>query len=172
MENKTKRNLFIALIIALLAGLIFFFFRGPILDMMYDTGENQDFTIAPGKKTKKDYVYVDPNENATSKILEIKEITGTVSEIFDPIDPADDERIVTVQADVIDDEKMKDVDFSKERNDLPMIKKEFKLNLNNQTKFIKGSLKELQPGNFVYIKTSDKIYSEGSLSAEEVTVLN
>ncbi len=172
MKNKVLKIVIITIILSLLGSLIFLFFQKRILNKTYNQGESQNSISPKAEERQGEYVHVDPNEHVPNKILETREITGIVIEIFDPVNAVDGERILTVQADVIDIDKIKEIDFSKETADLPMTKKEYKLKADDKTKFIKGGLKGLRPGDFAYIKTSDSIYSGNKLSAEEITILN
>lgn len=165
MNNKKWEIAIVAVLLILLGGSVVLFFQKKDLKKT-DKSENS----IPA--AQEEYVYVDPNVHAQSQILEINQLTGTIVEIFDPAGAVNGERRIAVQADVIDSEKVKNVDFTKESNDLPMIRKEIQLKVDDQTKFVKGSLKGLQPGDFVYIQASDSIYSGNKLSAQEVTVLN
>ena len=104
--------------------------------------------------------------------MQVSQLTGTVVGIFDPVKATDGARFLTVQADVIDSEKLKEVDFSKNNNQLPMVPKEYEVRADNNTRLDKGTLKNLKPGSLIYVETAENIYSGDKLSALSISVIS
>lgn len=174
MRNKIIPLAIFIVLAILVASLVYLFFYNRLLKSTVNNLENKNKAAASLKvQPLKDYASVDPNTYAKNQVGEIKNFTGNITEIADPAGAVNNMRILTVEADVIDQDKLQSVDFSKNSGDLPMVKKEFKVIANNGTQFGKGNLKDLKPGNLVEIELSGSIYDTGKqLTAVKMNVIN
>ena len=162
MNNKVVKIAIVLLLAGLLLVLVLVFFKAAQKNM-----SKESLPSDAGE-----YVNVNLNEHAPKKILENNQLTGSIVQIFDPVSQENGERFVTIQADVIDSDKLKEIDFSKESNTLPMTRKEYKLRINNQTKFNQGAIKDLTTGKLIYVIVPNNIYSGNIFTATEISVLN
>lgn len=135
------------------------------------TSRSNKQTSSEAETAQNDYVSYEPNEHARKKIQETNELVGYIIETVDPSKQDNPVRILTIQSDVIDQEKLTTIDFNEPQNDLPLIRKEFKLLVSKDTKIENGDMMDLKPGDFIYVSTELSIYQSTELPALGIKVI-
>lgn len=109
-----------------------------------------------------------PAQKVRNSVEGTREIFGIIKGIAEPADGK--VRFVTLSADVVDLNKLDDADYSKGSSDLAMVRKDFKVAIDGDTKFTNGDMKSLKLGDFIKAVSPQDVYASQDFSAVEVEV--
>lgn len=178
MDQSHARNSLLILTIIVCAGMLIFLSYSMMKTLPLHTSivQNQYLngmkTGQPGLSANSEstpspdqYILVNPNKHARSKIRDNKELAGTVNEMFDPSGD-DTTRLITLDSEIIDTEKIDSIDFSRKTNDLPMKKQTFQVIITSTTKIEGGTIQELSPGEVIHVTSKERIYDKEVIVAE------
>lgn len=77
---------------------------------------------------------------------------------------------LVVEASVADLEKLSSVDFSSEKAELPVVLKNYRVNISDRTEFTSVKLDEVYDNAYITVESKERIYTTSELTAIKVTI--
>jgi len=109
-------------------------------------------------------------EQMIKDVKNSKDFVGVIRTTSDP--KGKDVRFFQVEADVLNVEELKNVDFARKSPDLPMTKQNFKVAVDESTKIVNAENKEaIESGDMVKVTSGSSIYETTEFTATEVELV-
>jgi hypothetical protein len=170
MGNSNKRTIIIVAIIFLLSvilGGIYYFKKGNLT-------VGKDSKQTPKQESQQTAVPKNISESRgqemSRKLAEQKNFTGFVKAMQRPADPTI--AFYEIDANLIDRDKVKDLDYSTGTVTMPSIKKTFKISVNKNTKLNVPGLNNIRLGDLVSVTVSEDVYSNDHFDALALDVMS